>query len=290
MSRQFMGTTCDDTITDQNSKSRYHQDAGVQISNPSVKYHQLLPDVCTASLRQIVQKTPKPKGHTRFSTIEVVHQGGPLVERMSNSLWLDHQVPIRFHELPETGGDPAREYNAIFEIETRMMLAKANRQSLVIWAGHPDKPELDGFAGFLGMLPFRGISVALVTFSDQYPDPFRYATPSGVLEHDSRDAGRMGLCPIKAVFGALPSSTFTAQLSTWDPIIIEPRESTPMIRLPFRIAGAHCSRSGDGLLRCALTLYLVPHPSRHIPSTSPHLAESFGLVRFSRLVQGFRSR
>ena len=117
------------------------------------------------------------------------------------------------------------------------MLAKANRQSLVIWAGNPAKPELDGFAGFLGMLPFRGISVALVTFSSQYPDPFRYATPSGVLEHDSYDAGRMGLSPVKAVFGSLSPRTFRAELRPWDPIYIEPRASDPMLKLPFRIAG-----------------------------------------------------
>ena len=228
---------CDDATSSPDTTSRFHQEAGLQLTNPTVQYHQILPNVAAATLVAIAQKTPKPKGHTKFSTIEVVHQGGPLVERLANSPWFDHEVPVRFHELPETGGDPSREYNAIFEIETRMMLAKANRQSLVIWAGNPDKPELDGFAGFLGMLPFRGISVALVTFSQQYPDPFRYATPSGVLEHDSYDAGRMGLSPVKAVFGALPSRAFTAELKPWDPIVVEPAEGEPMLRLPFRIAG-----------------------------------------------------
>ena len=47
----------------------------------------------------------------------------------------------------------------------------------------------------------------------------------------------MGLCPIKAVFGALPSRKFTAALKAWDPIVVEPCASEPMLRLPFRIAG-----------------------------------------------------
>ena len=227
----------DESVGTPVAKTRYMERPGLQLSDPSVHYHQILPDVSAITLTSIVEKTPKPKGHVSFSTIEVVHQGGPLVERLASSPWFNQNVPVRFHELPETDADPTREYNAIFEIETRMMLAKANRQSLVIWAGNPAKPELDGFAGFLGMLPFRGISVALVTFSSQYPDPFRYATPSGVLEHDSYDAGRMGLSPVKAVFGSLSPRTFRAELRPWDPIYIEPRASDPMLKLPFRIAG-----------------------------------------------------
>ena len=233
----LQGARQDESVGAAVAKTRYMEHPGLQLSDPSVEYHQILPDVSAITLTDIVEKTPKPKGHASFSTIEIVHQGGPLVERLASSPWSDRDVPVRFHELRETDGDPAREYHAIFDIETRMMLAKANRQSLVIWAGNPAKPELDGFGGFFGMLPFRGISVALVTFSRQYFDPFRYATPSGVLEHDSYDAGRMGLSPVKAVFGSLPQRTFRAELRPWDPIYVEPGAADPMVKLPFRIAG-----------------------------------------------------
>lgn len=153
--------------------SRFHQQAGTQLSSPCVKYHQVMPNLASITLQTVAEKTPKPKGHAKFSTIEVVHQGGSLAHRLMNAPWLDFEVPVRFYELQESDGDPVREYNAIFDIETRMMLAKTNRQSLVVFVGNPEKPELDAFAGFLGMLPFRGISVALISLSTQYPDPFR---------------------------------------------------------------------------------------------------------------------
>merc|ERR1719502_2501459 len=126
---------CDET---EQRLPKYHRNPGLQLGRPAVEYH-TLPAVPT--IEWIAKLTPKPKGHTSFSTIEVVHQGGPLAERLASSPWLDHEVPVRFYELPETHGDPTLEYNAIFDIENKMMLNKANRQSLVIWAGHPDKLE-----------------------------------------------------------------------------------------------------------------------------------------------------
>eukprot|EP00308_Calcidiscus_leptoporus_P024742 CAMPEP_0119401708 /NCGR_PEP_ID=MMETSP1334-20130426/142511_1 /TAXON_ID=127549 /ORGANISM="Calcidiscus leptoporus, Strain RCC1130" /LENGTH=608 /DNA_ID=CAMNT_0007425631 /DNA_START=51 /DNA_END=1875 /DNA_ORIENTATION=+ len=263
---------------------KYHQRPGLQLVDPCVEYHQLPAgegiEAARRALAFIVAQTPKPKGHARFSTIEVVTCGGAssdgthalsasLLEDARPTLEAQLRCPVRFHQLAATGADPVREWSAIFELETRMMLLKANRQSLVVWVGCAAQPELDGFAGFIGMLPFRGIAVALVSgataaYPDPsasfagfigmlpfrgiavalvsgataaYPDPFRYATPSGVLAHDSHDPVRMGLCPVKALFGPLPDRSFTAPLAPWRPMFLEPSAGAPMTLLPFKIAG-----------------------------------------------------
>jgi len=206
----------------------------VQISGASVKYHHW----GGLSLERIAKLTPKPKGNERFSSIEVVHAGGPVAERLLAAPRIDASCPVRVYELPETRCEPAAEFKAIFELEEAMMLQRASRQSLIVWVGRPDRPELDGFAGFLGMLPFRGVHVALVSpCAEAHPDPFRYSTPSGVIEHDATDPARMGKCAIAALFGPLPSRTFTSKLGRWNPICIQPAAGEPMTRLPFKIAG-----------------------------------------------------
>jgi hypothetical protein len=69
---------CDPTAP---ATSRYHARPGLQISGASVKYHQW-GGASALSLDRIAKLTPKPKGHERFSTIEVVHAGGPDAERL----------------------------------------------------------------------------------------------------------------------------------------------------------------------------------------------------------------
>ena len=232
---------CDTTNT-----SRYHARPGVQIAPSTVKYHCFSASASSSpssrssllSLEKICRLSPKPKGHERFSSVEVVHAGGPLAEQLLSVPRIDGACPVRVYELPETHLDPTQEFKAIFELEEAMMLQRANRQSLIVWIGRPDRPELDGFAGFLGMLPFRGVNVALVSADESaYPDPFRYRTPSGVIEHDATDPARMGKCCIVAMFGPLASRTFTSELAEWTPIDIQPASHEPMKRLPFKIAG-----------------------------------------------------
>mmetsp|Transcript_5361 Transcript_5361/g.17244 ORF Transcript_5361/g.17244 Transcript_5361/m.17244 type:complete len:705 (+) Transcript_5361:32-2146(+) len=216
---------------------RFDAAPGPQLKPAKVRYHQVDGNLLT--IGHVVSKTPPPPGSTSFHSVEVVHAGGAVAERLRCAPRIDATYPVRFHELPETGCSPAREFAAIFEVLEGMMLAKANRQSLVLWVGRPDKPELDGFAGFLGMLPFRGISVALVSANAvRYPDPFSYRTPSGVLEHDANDPARMGKCCVSAMFGPLPARSFTARLREWAPIDVQPPAGcTELLRLHFKIAG-----------------------------------------------------
>lgn len=205
------------------------------ITVAGVKYHQSDNNL---TLSRIVRHTPKPTGHHRFSSIEVVHSGGPVVEKLRAATRVDSTCPVRWYELPPTHRDPEAEFRAIFEVEERMMLARANRQTLIVWVGRADQPELDGFAGFFGMLPFRGIAVALVSAdTSAYPDPYWYRTPSGLLEHDSTDPARMGKVCVHAMFGPLPTRTFAGAVREWRPIDVQPEGGSPMLRLPFKIAG-----------------------------------------------------
>ena len=70
---------------------------------------------------------------------------------------------------------------------------------------------------------------------------------------------------MKAVFGALRAHTFSAELKPWEPIIVEPREDEPMLRLPFRIAGlslpmiTYTGKYDDGIAeRCQIVLGIRP--------------------------------
>ena len=193
--------------------ARFDAAPGSQLKPAKVRYHQVDGNLLT--IGHVVSKTPPPPGSTSFHSVEVVHAGGAVAERLRCAPRIDATYPVRFHELPETGCSPAREFAAIFEVLEGMMLAKANRQSLVLWVGRPDKPELDGFAGFLGMLPFRGISVALVSANAvRYPDPFSYRTPSGVLEHDANDPARCARLPLHRRNPREDHPAITAALST----------------------------------------------------------------------------
>ena len=59
----------DESVGTPVAKTRYMERPGLQLSDPSVHYHQILPDVSAITLTSIVEKTPKPKGHVSFSTI-----------------------------------------------------------------------------------------------------------------------------------------------------------------------------------------------------------------------------
>lgn len=68
-----------------------------------------------------------------------------------------HKVVIPQEELT-----PMDEYTTIFKLASSLLDAKADRASLLIFVGSSNI-SLDSFAAFVGMLPFRGIQVALLT-------------------------------------------------------------------------------------------------------------------------------
>ena len=224
--------------------------AGTTLKPVPTRYHQCSPG--EIRLDKIVRLTPKPKGHTSFSTIEVVHTGGEIAERLQRAPRIDAAgPPVRFYRLQPSNAEPAKEYSTLFELEDAMLLNKANRQSLVVFVGNPDDVSADGFAGFVGMLPFRGISVALLTCSDAYPDPFHFSTPSGCFEADVRDPARMATAPIKAIFGRLPSKTLKYSCADWvrhaTPLTERPRPSPgPAITRPAHLTPPARRHAGPG--------------------------------------------
>ena len=121
-----------------------------------------------------------------------------------------------------------------------MILSKADRASLVVFVGWED-PVYDFYAAAIGMLPFRGITTALVTQRESYGDLLYYQAPSTVFEINGSEAARMGMFPIKAVFGSLHDKTLVQAVDEWDPVDISPfvnhpdRTAHPAVHLPFKI-------------------------------------------------------
>jgi 3-dehydroquinate synthetase len=131
------------------------------------------------------------------------------------------------------------EYEAIFQTASSIILAKADRASLLLYVGWEDDSK-DAYAALIGMLPFRGVSTALLTQRSDHGDLLRHATPSGVFQVDGRDSGRMGMFPLHAVFGALPSTSASAPVETWNPIdLVQAGLNTDSMaeELPFKIGG-----------------------------------------------------
>jgi 3-dehydroquinate synthetase len=126
------------------------------------------------------------------------------------------------------------EYEAVFETASSLLMAKADRASLMLFVGSDDT-TLDVYAALIALLPFRGIQVALLSQRVEYGDLFHQATPSGVFELDARQAARMGMFPLHAVFGALPSTTFEAPVRGWAPVQVP--QQPGMVPLPFKIGG-----------------------------------------------------
>ena len=139
----------------------------VSISYRNVALHD--PD-----LSLILEATPKPKGRTSFSTIHVVAPtGGQLetvaeaqlgsIKRQCNELGKEFCVHrLNFVSAASNLGDPLWEFNAIFEVASELLMQGADRASLLLYIG-PQDSKFDSFAAFIGMLPFRGVSVALMS-------------------------------------------------------------------------------------------------------------------------------
>ena len=122
----------------------------------------------------ILDKTPKPKGRTSFSSIHIVASTGGQLETVSETQLASlkqqcnemekefHVQRLNFVNAASNLGDPLWEFNAIFEVASELLMQGADRASLLLYIG-PQDSKFDCFAAFIGMLPFRGISVALLT-------------------------------------------------------------------------------------------------------------------------------
>jgi 3-dehydroquinate synthetase len=226
-------------------------------------------------LETLLRETPLPKGRSAFSSIHVVGPpadagageavADPIMSELQSSAAILGRV-LAVHRLPERSyalrTNATDEYNAIFAMVSKLILEGADRASLLVYVGSNDVSK-DAYAAFIGMLPFRGISVALITQRQAYGDLLRHQTPSGVLEVDARSACRMGMFPVRAVFGGLESKTFSTKVASWEPIHVpEAYDSNhkDAVLLPFKIGGldlpmvTHNGASQDALAVLAAAL------------------------------------
>ena len=197
------------------ASSAYYDLPGPEFSarTVSVGYHQE-PSLATGGraglLSNVIERTPKPKGKACFSSVHVVcAQPGGMPAAVARCLDKDAELlgmGCEQYTLPRdaTAGDPMREWAAIFELASSLILRHADRASLVVFVGGDD-PKADAFAAFIGMLPFRGLATALLSQHAGYDDALRCETPSTVFEVDARQGARMGMYPLSSVFGPLGS-------------------------------------------------------------------------------------
>ena len=94
------------------------------------------------------------------------------------------------------------EYNAIFETASSLLLSTADRASILIFVGW-ENSQMDAYAAFIGMLPFRGVQVALLLRRSNYGDMFHFTTSSGTFDMDGLTAARIGKFSVHAIFGKL---------------------------------------------------------------------------------------
>ena len=131
-------------------------------------------DIHCPDLAFILDKTPKPKDRSSFSTVHIIGPTEGLFDSVAETQLaslkrqcsaLDktfHVHRFDFVSAASNLGDPLWEFNAIFENASELLMHGADRASLIIFVGVKD-PKFDCFAAFIGMLPFRGVSVALLT-------------------------------------------------------------------------------------------------------------------------------
>mmetsp|Transcript_61427 Transcript_61427/g.171729 ORF Transcript_61427/g.171729 Transcript_61427/m.171729 type:complete len:946 (+) Transcript_61427:96-2933(+) len=230
----------------------YHATPPASFADRRVKVPYIhLPSVATGGdpsmLEAILRETPRPKGRTEFSSVHVVAPPEQLASKAAEPLVARLEANARamrmglcVHRLPPSIAaaqvSALEEYEAIFETASSVILSKADRASLLLFVGWEDVSK-DAFAAFIGMLPFRGIPVALLSQRTSAGDLLRQVTPSGVFEVDGRDAGRMGMFPVSAVFGPLPSGAQEANVDVWEPVHCPVDEDSAAVRLPFKIGG-----------------------------------------------------
>ena len=242
-------------------------------------------------LSRIAANTDLPKGKTEFSSIHVI--GPPVAaesataEKILASLELGNtnrvKKELHIHRLPDSCGTQETptamdEYASIFSVASQLILDKADRASLIVFVGWEDS-RFDFYAAVIGMLPFRGVSTALVTQRTSYGDLLHYSSPSTVFEIEGSNAARMGMFPIKSVFGPLHDKTLVQAIDEWVPVDIEPfiehldQDRHPTISLPFKIGALTLpmlTHNGEyqGSLEALASLLSARHGDTYFPIVS----------------------
>jgi len=199
----------------------------------------------------ILSRTPLPKGRDAFTSVHIIAPPSEIKSAaaektlamltVGNNLRTERKE-LHVHRLLSrcTGKEPMDEYATVFDVASNLILQKADRASLCIFVGWEEE-RFDFYAAMIGMLPFRGVSMALVTQRKRHGDLLTYTSPSKVFNIEGANAARMGMFPIKAVFGTLSTRVADAAIKPWVPCDIKefvnhPDQKThPTVNLPFKV-------------------------------------------------------
>ena len=241
-----------------------------------------------AYVRTLLTTSPKPKGRYAFSNIHII---GPSSSQNEEGMDTEEaectirtivtgaqacNVPCTLHRLSSdvchissrsnvSRGELAmQEYNAIFEAASSMLLHKADRASLLVYVGFStDDVTLDAYAAFIGMLPFRGVSTALISRvrpgirSHKNTNSFvQMQTKSGAFVYDGTNAARMGKYPIGIIYTPYEEEkeyvgTKRCAVLPWKPVDTtallenqddeeydnEAKNNNEIVSIPFKIGG-----------------------------------------------------
>lgn len=235
-------------VTQSTESSEFYQIPGKEFCKRSVSvpYHNAGNDD-SSLLSLILDNTPKPKGKTCFSSVHIVvppkeHYPASIgckvkaMQKEAQELgraFVTHELPIEAYS-----EEAMKEYNAIFAVGYSLILEQADRASLLIFVGSDDT-RTDAFAAVIAMLPFRGVQVALLSQREDYGNLLHFTTPSGAFDINAAQSARMGMFPMAAVYGSLPSKNFEVTVEDWTPvntgILLEKDKLTT--ELPFKIGG-----------------------------------------------------
>jgi len=199
-------------------------------------------------VQTILDNTPLPKGRDAFTSIHVVGPNecvGSESAESTISTILEGSAQLgrecKLHRLNaigcSSGASPMEEYTTIFEAASSLLLEKADRASLLVFVGW-EESKYDAYGAFIGMLPFRGIQVALLTKRKSHEGMLHFRTPSGTFDLDGLCSARMGKFTVHAAFGELESKKIVGKVKEWQPVDISSEETKPnVVKIPFKIGG-----------------------------------------------------
>lgn len=233
---------------------------------------------------KILKSTPLPKGRDAFTSVHVVapplSEKSEIAERTAKTIeqgCLELKREMHLHRLKEEGCKPKAtamdEYTTIFEAASSLLMAKADRASLVVFVGW-EKVSMDAYAAFIAMLPFRGVQCAIISRRESYRNTLHYSTPSGTFVFDGLAAARMGKFSVHSIFGPLGSKTFSNGVNEWCPVDISSQlEDEAAVELPFKIGGLTLpmlthNGSCDDALYCLSELLKDRFPDGYTPIVS----------------------